>query len=311
LENVGYNRLASRLIFDASLAVGMLAFAASLWGIPGLMQLGIAIGIGLTSAIVTFVLLYTGNALFRHFAAEREAFAEEKTVYQPQYIHGKEFAERSLDQYTLSVNSLREDEQTIVSGFRPKPTPAFPKQWSVDLIETLEWQVFDNLCVAYWKIKGNSVVGRSKASLAGVDFYIAASSDKSIRLGIVQSRSAQSTAVSVVEMQNFVKRQQQHKLPIAVLMYAGKLSNVVNSFCEGNNVRLISAENIYRGISALPERKQQKLLNLLVRPDYMIPTCPNCKIKLVKRKRKDTGRIFWGCISYPECRFNMDYVAPY
>ena len=303
--------LAIRLMFDASLAVGMLAFAASLWGIPELKQLGVAIVIGLSSALASFVFLFFIYSLIQRSNKEEDELEENPAIYEPKKIKGREFHERSIDDYTLSVNSVTQNQQTVITGFTPKRTPAFPTEWTVDLIETLEWRVFDRLCVAYWRIQGNGVNEFTSASLSGVNSIITPTKRSSVPLSIIQSRSAQSTSVSVAEMQELLKLKIKYKAPLVVLMYAGKLSNVVKSFCMSNNIRLISAENLHKGIQALSNDKQARLLDTLIRPDYMIPSCPKCSIKLVKRKRKDTGRIFWGCISYPDCRFNMDYVTQY
>lgn len=310
--------LASRLIFDASLVVGMLGFAAALWGVPGLKQLGFAAFVGVACATASFVLLYACNRVVRRFT-KRDDLAHEaqqnhphnEEAFQPQRIDGMEYGAHSDTEELLSYSSINVGDRTVISSVKPKRRPAFPKKWSVELIQTLDWQVFDNLCVAYWKMKGYEVVNRSEGSISGTRFYLAAAQNKSLRLGLIKTRSTHSSPVSVVEMQKLLKRQQVNKLPLGVLMYAGKLSNVVVSFCEQKNIRLIGAANIYQGLSALPEQQQTKLLQKLIRPDYMIPTCPHCKIKLVKRMRKDTRRLFWGCISYPECRFKMDYIAPY
>ena len=276
----GNSWLASRLIFDASLVVGMLGFAASLWGVPGLRQLGLAVLTGVACAITSFVLLYSGHRLAHHALRKAHGDADaqspnkpEKDGYEAKRIYGNPYA-MYPDEESMSLNSLSEDERTVVSRFEPKMTPAFPTEWSVELIETLDWQVFDNLCVAFWKMKGNSVVNRSEGSVAGTRFVIAAATHNSARLGIVETRSAHSAAVSVAEMQKLLKRQKLNKLPLVVLMYAGKLSNVLASFCERNNIRAIGAANIYQGLSALTEKQQQQLLKTLIRPDYMIPTCP-------------------------------------
>ncbi|GHU97132.1 topoisomerase [Clostridia bacterium] len=37
----------------------------------------------------------------------------------------------------------------------------------------------------------------------------------------------------------------------------------------------------------------------------ILETCPYCKGKLVERKRKDNGEIFYGCSNYPNCKYTQ------
>ncbi|NND82719.1 MAG: hypothetical protein HKN50_09860 [Gammaproteobacteria bacterium] len=207
-----------------------------------------------------------------------------------------------------SVTEVSPRTVSIASG--PKATPPFPKAWSEELIETLEWQVFDNLCIAFWEAQGNRVTSHSKGSSDAANFFISAKNRPDMKIGVVQSRSSQANKASVIEMKNLLRLKKDSDLPISVFMYAGRISNVVSSFCQSHGIRLFGAYSINKGLHALPPAKQEQLLKNLIKPDYMIPTCPNCDIKMVKRKRRDTGRIFWGCLSYPECRETIEY-SPY
>jgi len=37
--------------------------------------------------------------------------------------------------------------------------------------------------------------------------------------------------------------------------------------------------------------------------------CPQCHFVLVKRKRHDDGKEFWGCVNYPSCHYSCDLSA--
>ena len=37
------------------------------------------------------------------------------------------------------------------------------------------------------------------------------------------------------------------------------------------------------------------------------PICPKCRLRMVKRIRKDGTGKFWGCVKFPKCRFSRSY----
>lgn len=314
----GYNEadehwIASRLIFDTSLVVGVLGFIASLWGVPGLTQFAWSVAIGLGSGASCFAVLYVAKRLILKPSGTarlgKQEFLSSTQHSQPSTQSTPTRSINTLDSKSTSFESTLETDRIQISGYRPTRTPAFPKEWSIDLIKALDWKVFDNLCIAYWKANGFSVVDRSRGSVHGTHFLLSTLKQKSIKVGIVESRSAKSEPVVVAELEKLVKYRRDNDIPLCVLMCAGKVSNIVVSYCASNNIRLINATNLYQGLVALPHTQRNHLMRKLIRPDYMIPTCPNCKVKMVKRLHRESQRLYWGCISYPDCNFNMEYVA--
>ncbi|MBT8115289.1 MAG: topoisomerase DNA-binding C4 zinc finger domain-containing protein [Arenicella sp.] len=330
-DNSGLTKdgLLTRLIFDVSIGVGVAAFAASMWGVPSLVQLLVSASIGVGAALLCFALLLLASEVIELFVPERSKkrrkerarrLRQESSVRQqaqtsppsPPANAAKPMPpQETPPPKTHGPYSVTEVEPRTVSiAAEPLPTPPFPEEWSEQLIETLEWRVFDDLCIAFWEAQGNTVIDHSKGSSEAASFFISAKNRSGIKIGIVQSRSSQANKASVIEMKNLLRLKQQSDLPIAIFMYAGRISNVVSSYCQSHGIRLFGSHSINKGIQALSAEKQAELLKELIRPDYMIPTCPNCRIKMVKRKRRDTGRIFWGCLSYPECRETIEY-SPY
>ena len=346
--------LTSRIMVDVAIGLGVLAFIATLWGVPELARLLKAAGAGIltTGAALGAMLLMREmvDLLFparrrRRRRAERKRQQSEALIDNqmlplkaatptpsvappmappqssspppptppspPPAARAPTVVREKVQKRTPGPYSINEVEARTVSiAAEPLPTPPFPEEWSEQLIETLEWRVFDDLCIAFWEAQGNSVIDHSKGSSEAANFFISAKNRPGIKIGIVQSRSSQANKASVIEMKNLMRMKQQSDVPIALFMYAGRISNVVSSYCQSHGIRLFGSHNINKGIRALPQDKQDELLKELIRPDYMIPTCPNCRIKMVKRKRRDTGRIFWGCLSYPECRETIEY-SPY
>ena len=311
------------LMLDVSVGVGVAAFAASMWGVANVKQLAVSAGIGVAAACIVYG-LYAFIGLFTRliFPAEEQPVEADLAVKPKPEREPDRSEERVVPidvprEKPPAVDPVKEgysvtdvEPRTVSIAAAPLATPPFPKEWTEDLIETLEWKVFDDLCIAFWEAQGNSVLDHSKGSSDAASFFISAKNRSNTRIGVIQSRSSQANKASVIEMQNLLRMKKQSELPIAIFMYAGRISNVVSSYCQSHGIRLFGSHNIHKGIMALPKDKQKELMKSLIRPDYMLPTCPNCNIKMVKRKRKDTGRIFWGCLSYPECRETIEY-SPY
>lgn len=37
-------------------------------------------------------------------------------------------------------------------------------------------------------------------------------------------------------------------------------------------------------------------------PNDVVPTCPECTARMVRRRNRRDGNEFWGCLKYPDCR---------
>lgn len=281
---------------EVSLTIGALAFIVVLFGMPELLTLLIATAVGLVSGVICFIVI---------------SFTLRKIEIQ-HLNHKKEVRESGqMDSIsaTISIHSPSNYEITPDKRVGNQRTgPLTTKAWTSYLIEAIEWRVFDRLCVAYWRIKENNISGIAERAQDGIDFFISAPKHKHLRIGVVQTRSSQSATPNIDDIRALIKLKTNNELPVAILMYAGRLSQVTHSYCLRNGVHLINAKNISKGLQTLSKREQHQLMKSLIRPDYMIPSCPACLIKLVKRQKKHTGKLFWGCISYPVCRFTMDHV---
>ena len=213
----------------------------------------------------------------------------------------------ALREFSLSESMERSVSQATVEPSHL--TLGAPHIWSGGLIKALEWRVFDRLSVTYWAEQGNKILGIKKDFYRRNKFFVCAAANKEIRIAVVQSHSAHSAPISKVEMQYLIKIKQVSNAKVAILMHSGHLSNVVRGFCISNNIRLLNEDNICKGLLALPLALQDQMLDQLVKHDYMVPTCPNCRTKMKHRRHKTSGKQVWGCSSYPSCRIMMDYYT--
>jgi len=196
------------------------------------------------------------------------------------------------------------DSQTVASML----LPSLPENWNLDLINNLEWRVFDRLTIAYWRARGNSIIGVRKDKFRRNKFMVCSGENKSIRVALIQSHSPQQDGISIVEMQTLLKQKSASGALVAMVMYVGELPPEIRKFCDKYDIRLIDADGIYQGLMALPPSKQVELFKTLIHPDYMVPTCPNCRVKMVRRRHRQSGLVVWGCISSRSCKRKFDFL---
>jgi hypothetical protein len=181
-----------------------------------------------------------------------------------------------------------------------------PSEWSEELIAQIEWRVFEKLCIRVWQEKGFSVKETGAGADGGVDFYLHATATKQ-KIGAVQCKSWSKRQIDVKvvrELQGVVASEQ---LKLGLLMYSGTLSKAAKAFIANPavSIKVQGNKHILKEIQKLETAKQTQLLNELFTEDHQVPSCPNCDIKLIERTAKKTGNTFWGCESFPRCRFTM------
>jgi restriction system protein len=186
-----------------------------------------------------------------------------------------------------------------------KNSPA-PSEWSEELIAQLEWRVFEKLCTRLWQEKGFSVKETGAGADGGVDFYLHATATKQ-KIGAVQCKSWSKRQIDVKvvrELQGVVASEQ---LKLGLLMYSGTLSTAAKEFIANPavSIKVQGNKHILKEIQKLETVKQTQMLNELFTEDHQVPSCPNCDVKMVERTAKKTGNTFWGCESFPRCRFTM------
>jgi len=276
--------LPQRIIIDASMMLGLAAFMVSLWGYGRFLELLIAAGYGLVVALISFLLISQIVRLLQKYFYD---FDEEvsQTVERPSF---------------LSLQSVSSSSQNTAVTNPPTLVTPDPHKWFVELIDTFEWKVLQDVCIAIWYAKGYLV--RRTVELKSGHFYLYSKHNRVKPLGLIMFRNASSAHVSVEELDDLYLIQTHDNLPLGILTYTGKLSRIAKSYCQNHDIKLQNTNDIYEDLQALTRKQRTAILQRYVKPDCAIPSCPSCRVKLIKRQEKKSGKLFWGCVAYPQCR---------
>ena len=77
------------------------------------------------------------------------------------------------------------------------------------------------------------------------------------------------------------------------------------AFGRDNGINLLDIQGLLALIAQRTPEQQQALLEVAFEGDYRRPTCVNCGVKMVERRKRQGGRPFWGCSNFPRCKTMM------
>ncbi|MFZ2727644.1 MAG: restriction endonuclease, partial [Methylococcaceae bacterium] len=186
----------------------------------------------------------------------------------------------------------------IESEFAPliKKTPT-DKQWTLDLLMSLEWKRYEVLCKEWLIIHKQRAKLTSIGADGGIDITI---SDKHGNIIAIAQCKAFQQKVAVNLLREFYGVMASEKIRKGIYFTTSDFTQEAILFSNNKNIELINGKSLLRSIHALSAEQQQYLYQLATEGDYTTPTCPSCDTKMLKRN-SEKGE-FWGCRHYPKCK---------
>ncbi len=170
----------------------------------------------------------------------------------------------------------------------------------IETINHLSWQEFEQLIGEVFRKQGFSVseTGQSGPD-GGVDLELR--NDRELHLVQCKQWRAQRVGVSVVrELAGVIAAR---GAAGGYVVTSGAFTPDAEAFAKGSNIQLIAGNQL----TALLAKAKQSLPQEPVFPpiEESHPSCPVCGASMVIRTAKkgvQSGRSFWGCTQFPNCR---------
>jgi hypothetical protein len=189
---------------------------------------------------------------------------------------------------------------------RVEPTLSVPPSaWTLALVRALEWKRFEELVQGFWKAKGHSAELTSTGADGGVDVMIYGLDGH--LLAVAQCKQYRSGPVGVAVARELWGVVHHFQAQMGILYGLSGFTPDARAFAHQKHLQLITGEQFFEQLSALPADQQKALLDHVCRGDYLTPTCPSCDTKMV-RKTGPRGD-FWGCLSYPRCQRTLHFAT--
>lgn len=175
-------------------------------------------------------------------------------------------------------------------------------QWTLEFINSLDWNVFESLCSHYFSAIGVKNSETGLGADGGVDLFLFDSGENK-PTSIVQCKRS-SNPIKVGVLREFYGVMHQHEVNKGYFFTTNKFYQTAIKFAGENDIELIDGALLISLLKNFTTDKQQEIYDAITQGDYTTPTCVRCGKKMVRRTNKKTKEEFWGCNTY-RCRSTL------
>ena len=205
----------------------------------------------------------------------------------------------------------RADSVPLAIGESERTNQVAIDTWSLALIQSIEWLRLEELAAAYFGQLGF----RARMPAVGVDGGADGGGDIQLYWEdaatpgiVVRCKAWRREPVGVEAVRALLEAMGASNVAEGVFVASGGFTPEARAFCAGKNIHLIDGADLLAKIGQLDGAQQQALLALATQGDFLTPSCPTCRIKMLFRQGKAQDSGYWGCANFPRCR-NKLYSA--
>lgn len=180
-------------------------------------------------------------------------------------------------------------------------TPARPTEWSKAVFDAIEWRRFEAVVEALFQQAGFETKSQSHGPDGGVDIWLYSRHQPGEAVSLVQCKHW-TTRVGVARIRELRGVMAAHNVRRGQFASTAGFTADAEAFARQNGIRLVDADGLLGLIANRNPQQRHALLAVALEGDYWRPTCVNCGTKMVERRRRNGGSVFWGCANYPRCK---------
>lgn len=181
--------------------------------------------------------------------------------------------------------------------------------WSLDLLLSLEWKRYEEICKELLIIECHhhfNVTLTPMGADGGIDLNVTDSKNKVV--AIAQCK-AWNNPVGVSLIRELYGVMASEKVEKGYFFTTSSFTHDALQFAGSKKIKLLDGKQQIKMLLSLPQGQQIRLINIATEGDYQTPTCPSCDDKMIKRNG-EKGE-FWGCVNYPRCKTTLNVRKHY
>jgi restriction system protein len=187
------------------------------------------------------------------------------------------------------------------------PTQSRPAVWGKAVFDAIEWRRFEAVVETLFRQAGFETRSQSHGADQGIDIWLYSTNAPGQAVGLVQCKSW-SKRVGVDKVRELRGVMAAHDVKRGQFATSSSFTEEAVSFAKDNGIHLLDVNALLGLIAQRSPAQQQELLAVALQGDYWRPTCVNCGIKMVERRRKSDGAPFWACSKY-SCKTTLPMRA--
>jgi len=188
-----------------------------------------------------------------------------------------------------------------------QPEPAAPEPpksivWDKAFLMSIEWKLFEDICVEYLKTRRCNAQVTNLGKDDGIDLKVFNPEGKLMFIGQCK---AWNRPIDVKEIRELYGIMAAENVNDGFYITTSTFTQVAREFKQGKRILLIDGNECVKRFNELDDESKTRINHLLEGSDFTIPTCVSCGLKMVKRvsqKPYNKGQEFWGCTNYPRCK---------
>jgi hypothetical protein len=181
----------------------------------------------------------------------------------------------------------------------PEPLPNIPTL--SEQLHKIDWFQFEKLVELIYRHRGYSVKRLGGANPdGGVDLIIESPAEKFV----VQCKQWKKWYVGVRQIREFLGTLADAKIQNGIFITLKGYSNDAKALAAKHGIKTLNEADVVKLLEESGLRYSPEISELL---SDCRKFCPKCEKTLVLRTARLTGGQFWGCSSYPRCRFTMKF----
>ena len=193
----------------------------------------------------------------------------------------------------------------VTAPNRDVPQSSTPVLSTADLVgklRAIDWFQFEKVVEVLYRKLGYQVARRGGAKAdGGIDLVIEKDGQKTA----VQCKHWKTWNVTVKPMREFLGALTDAGISRGIFVMLGGYTGDAKLLADKHNIQIINESDLVRLLEQTDARFDPVLIQALDDTRKYCPKCENEMVLRTARKGVDAGSQFWGCSSYPRCRFTM------
>ena len=172
---------------------------------------------------------------------------------------------------------------------------------TAEKLHSIDWFQFEKLIEIIYQHRGYSVQRLGGANPdGGVDLIIESAGEKFI----VQCKHWRKWSVGVRHIREFLGAMTDSKIQNGIFITLSGYSGEAKQLADKNGIKILNELDVVGMLEESGLINSQEVLSLLCDSRKF---CPKCEKEMVLRTARMTGKQFWGCSSFPRCKYILDF----